>query len=317
TVFAGASISYDLVRQAEEVGWLSRQRSPRNPRSTISKSALARSRPLLVSEQACAPTDEDQPVPPLQSKESNGARSSHPPAGDSWISQRVPAGHSHSYVLAGANESLSVLCRLLRQRFQEPVDEVHEHPLSKAAGWVWAMEKTAPPRVVVFTPDAESAVEVATRLQGALWSEISADSAAGLWGLSVLLPSSEEPLVSRVDDGDKLTVRPPPPPRPHALSIWWIYTTRGAAGSRVVAASNGDVTTVLNLGIVGSDVDYLHREEEELPQLLGLGEQLGFVPSERHVAQVRPLSVNSSKEEVIGALEDIFSLYDGTDAFEQ
>lgn len=28
-----------------------------------------------------------------------------------------------------------------------------------------SQEKTAPPRVVVFTPDAESAVEVATRLQ--------------------------------------------------------------------------------------------------------------------------------------------------------
>ena len=45
-----------------------------------------------------------------------------------------------------------------------------------------------------------------TRVTGALWADISADSSAGLWGLSVLLPSAEEPLLSRVDDDDKLTV---------------------------------------------------------------------------------------------------------------
>ncbi|KAL1529773.1 hypothetical protein AB1Y20_000708 [Prymnesium parvum] len=288
TVIAGASISVDLVRNAEDEGWLKR--------------------PLLVSEQSCLPVERDEQLPP-PSEESPE---------NSWIAQRVPAGHSHAYVLANANESLSVLCRLLRERFNQTVDEA----------------TTAPPRVVIFTKSADSAIEVANRLQGAMWSEISADSDAGLWGLSVLLPSAEEPLVSRVDDSDKLTVLE------SSLRVMEMFrSNQTSVLVTTAAATRGldfpQVTTVLNLGIVGSDADYLHRagrvgrigqtkpgevvsilQEAELAQLLALGRRLGFSPSERSVSPVQQLNLNTSKEEAIDALEDIFSLYDGTDEFE-
>mmetsp|Transcript_13359 Transcript_13359/g.35542 ORF Transcript_13359/g.35542 Transcript_13359/m.35542 type:complete len:123 (+) Transcript_13359:1-369(+) len=96
------------------------------------------------------------------------------------------------------------------------------------------------------------------------------------------------------------------------------------------------VTTVLNLGIIGSAADYLHRAGRvgrigqarrgevlsilgaaELPQLLLLGEQLRFTPQQRTIAPVQPLRPESTKEEAVSALEDIFSLYDGSDEFEQ
>lgn len=146
--------------------------------------ATARRRPLLVSEQSCLPVERDEQLPP-PSEESAG-NSSPPPlpprarplatqacaasiSENSWIAQRVPAGHSHAYVLANANESLSVLCRLLRERFNQTVDEVRcewlrvnrnlpQHLSSPQA-------TTAPPRVVIFTKSADSAIEVANRLQ--------------------------------------------------------------------------------------------------------------------------------------------------------
>lgn len=58
-------------------------------------------------------------------------------------------------------------------------------------------------------------------------------------------------------------------------------------------------------------------QEADIPQLIALGQRLGFTPQECSVPPVMPLSMNSSKDELIGALEDIFSLYDGTNEFEQ
>ena len=80
------------------------------------------------------------------------------------------------------------------------------------------------------------------------------------------------------------------------------------------------VTTVYNLGIVGSAADYLHRagrvgrigqdrqgevlsilSETELPQLVELGDQLRFTPQPRSVAPAKQLAADSTKEEVCGA----------------
>ena len=62
-------------------------------------------------------------------------------------SQRVPAGASHEYVVAEPRDAVVTLCRLLRDRFESVNSE------------------TDPPRVVVFAPSADAAVELASRLQ--------------------------------------------------------------------------------------------------------------------------------------------------------
>jgi hypothetical protein len=85
-------------------------------------------------------------------------------------------------------ELLGTVCRLLRQVFTRPAGE------------------TSPPRVVVFAPSAEKAIDAAKRLQTALWADIEGDATAGLWGLSVLLPSAEKTLRARVSGDDTLLV---------------------------------------------------------------------------------------------------------------
>ena len=62
--------------------------------------------------------------------------------------------------------------------------------------------ETEPPRVVVFAQSANEAVQLAQRLQGALFGTISGDASTGLWGLSVLLPSAEALLVAADTNGD-------------------------------------------------------------------------------------------------------------------
>jgi superfamily II DNA/RNA helicase len=112
------------------------------------------------------------------------------------------------------------------------------------------------------------------------------------------------------------------------------------------------VTHVFNLGIVGSDADYVHRagrvgrigqrgsgavlsvlQPDEVPQLLALGGSLRFTPRRVTAPEPMPLadlaaragdgaafSGASGEEERMApeaaarALEDIFSLYDGAEA---
>ena len=92
-----------------------------------------------------------------------------------WRARRVPAGQRHEYMITERRDALATLCRLLRSIYGDALTP----------------SKPDPPRVVVFCDGPDAAVDVATRLQAALWSEISGDSVAGLWGLSVLLPSAE------------------------------------------------------------------------------------------------------------------------------
>ena len=60
--------------------------------------------------------------------------------------------------------------------------------------------ETEPPRVVVFAPSANAAVELASRLQGAIFGTVTGDGSAGLWGLSVLLPSAESRLQATLNN---------------------------------------------------------------------------------------------------------------------
>lgn len=114
------------------------------------------------------------------------------------------------------------------------------------------------------------------------------------------------------------------------------------------------MTHVFNLGIVGSDADYVHRagrvgrigqrrkgavlsvlQPDEVPQLLALGGSLRFTPRRVTAPDPTPLadlaarpgdgstfSGASGDEErmaadaVARALEDIYSLYDGAEAGE-
>ncbi len=230
-----------------------------------------------------------------------------------WAPQRVPAGSSHSYyVVDEASESLSVLCRLIRRTFA--VEDGAEDP----------------PRAVVFLPSADLAIKAASRLQSALWSDISGDSSAGLWGLSVLIPgSTDEPDLKSGGGGvETLTMlesslRVMEQFRSNQTSIL-VTTTDATRGLDFPA-----VTHVFNMGVVGSSADYVHRagrvgrvgqlrrgdvisivERSEVSQLLSLGSDLRFEPLEAELPEAASLSESMTKDEQVRALEDLFSLLD-------
>lgn len=89
------------------------------------------------------------------------------------------------------------------------------------------------------------------------------------------------------------------------------------------------VDTVLNLGIVGSPSDYVHRagrvgrvgqrsrgqvisvlQPSEVSELLDLGTALQFEPRERSMSQPMPLTTEMDQEDAVQALSDIYNLYD-------
>ena len=90
------------------------------------------------------------------------------------------------------------------------------------------------------------------------------------------------------------------------------------------------MTDVLNLGIVGSPADYVHRAGRvgrvgqlargsvvsvlcaaEEADLLNLGRELQFKPKERVApAPAEPLNEDMSQEEQVQALSDIYNLLD-------
>ncbi len=240
--------------------------------------------------------------------------------------QRVPAGARHEYIVAEPRQEIATLCRLLRDRFEAVNSE------------------TEPPRVIVFAPSAEEAVALASRLQGALFGTVTGDAAAGLWGLSVLLPSAESRLETTVDDDtQQLSVLE------SSLRVMEMFAcNRTSVLVTTAAATRGldfpQVTDVLNLGIVGSPADYVHRAGRvgrvgqtergsvvsvlcpaEVEDLLALGRTLHFLPRERPPPQPRPLAsvfrdagidgempaaAGEPNEQAVQALSDIFNLLD-------
>jgi len=101
--------------------------------------------------------------------------------------------------------AVATLCRILRERFESGA---HSLPLSLPSLPLIAPliatnavnSETEPPRVVVFAPSANAAVELASRLQGAIFGTVTGDGSAGLWGLSVLLPSAESRLQATLNN---------------------------------------------------------------------------------------------------------------------
>ena len=189
--------------------------------------------------------------------------------------------------------------------------------------------ETEPPRVVVFAPSANEAVQLAQRLQGALFGTISGDASTGLWGLSVLLPSAEALLETMTnDDDDTLSVLE------SSLRVMEMFAVnRTSVLVTTAAATRGldfpMVTDVLNLGIVGSPADYVHRAGRvgrvgqvargtvtsvlcaaEVPELLDLGKALHFSPVERKAPEAEVLTDELSLEDQVQALSDSYYLYD-------
>ena len=160
------------------------------------------------------------------------------------------------------------------------------------------------------------------------------DAAAGLWGLSVLLPSAEEPLLSNIKKGikgdDELTVLE------SSLRVMEMFQSNQTSILVTTAAATRGldfpmVTDVLNLGVVGSAADYQHRagrigrigqaargrvlsvlRPSEVPDLLALGEALRFEPRERALPPPAPLREDieneEGREEVKERLETLFYL---------
>ena len=160
------------------------------------------------------------------------------------------------------------------------------------------------------------------------------DASAGLWGLSVLLPSAEEPLLSKISDDDKLTVLE------SSLRVMEMFRANQTSVLVTTTASTRgldfpQVTDVYNLGIVGSAADYLHRagrvgrigqsargaivsilQPIEVPSLLTLGQTLRFEPKPRELQPAQRFTLEmaeADKEAAIAVLEDVFSLYDAED----
>lgn len=330
TILAGASLSPHLVQSAAQSGWV---RSP-----------------TLVSEYGWI--EAGLSLEAINNGGGDGGSSNGNNNGNAdalaalgglgagsaalWNSQRVPAGSAHEYIVCEPKEAVATLCRMLRERFER-----HEAETSAAAAAdggkdaatsgeeasAGRVSATPPPRVVVFAPSAETAVELADRLQGALFGTLSGDASAGLWGLSVLLPSAEARLDSREEEDGTLNVLE------SSLRVMEMFAcNRTSVLVTTAAATRGldfpQVTDVFNLGIVGSPADYVHRAGRvgrvgqiargavvsvlcpaEVNDLLELGRTLQFTPRQREPPRPsQPLSEDMSQEDQVQALSDIFNL---------
>jgi len=238
------------------------------------------------------------------------------PAAGRWQAQRVPAGHSHQYLVCDQDDWLKRLTVLLRGLFE-------------GVG-----EDEAPPRAIVYTTSADEAVIAASKLQGTLWSllidsEREGVREDGLWGLSVLLPSDEQEMAmgsGRVSENEKRTVLE------SSLRVMEMFrTNRTNVLVTTAGATRGldfpQVTHVFNLGLIGTAADYVHRAGRvgrigqnrqgsvlsllapaEVPKLLALGEELQFSPDEIVLPATAAISEEMGADALKQALEDVFWL---------
>lgn len=213
------------------------------------------------------------------------------------------------------------------ERGAEEAEEAEAAPIYEMEAQASDASESPPPRVVVFAPSAEAAVELADRLQGALFGTLSGDASAGLWGLSVLLPSAEARLDAREGEDGTLNVLE------SSLRVMEMFACdRTSVLVTTAAATRGldfpQVTDVFNLGIVGSPADYVHRAgrvgrvgqsergsvvsvlcPSEVSDLLELGRTLKFTPKQREPPRPsEPLSEKMTQEDQVQALSDIFNL---------
>ena len=104
------------------------------------------------------------------------------------------------------------------------------------------------------------------------------DTSAGLWGLSVLLPMSEEERVSTKPGPEEGKEEETLSILESSLRVMEMFrANQTSVLVTTVAATRGldfpGVTDVFNLGIVGSAADYLHRAGR-----LGRGQRVNHAP---------------------------------------
>jgi len=231
---------------------------------------------------------------------------------DVWASpQRVPSSIQHKYVVCDKeSRALGTLAKLVRNAIT-----------TSAANGQQA-------RIIVYAKDAPTAVRVASPLQNSLWTGLGGDIDAGLWGLSVLLPSAEDTCKFAADNTTLLTYE-------SSLRVMekFYYDQVSLLVTTPLATRGLDfpnVTHVLNLGIVGTAADYLHRAgrcgrigqniaqpgevisvlaQQEVPLLQALGHELDFVADSMLLPADALVTEASSSDDKVRLLEDTFQLF--------
>mmetsp|Transcript_16318 Transcript_16318/g.54648 ORF Transcript_16318/g.54648 Transcript_16318/m.54648 type:complete len:210 (+) Transcript_16318:129-758(+) len=184
------------------------------------------------------------------------------------------------------------------------------------------------PRIIIYARDVDSAIKIASPLQNALWTGLGSDVEAGLWGLSVLLPSEEDRVKMSEDNVTMLTYE-------SSLRVMeQFYFNQVSVLVTTPLATRGldfpNVTHVFNLGIVGTAADYLHRAgrvgrigqdasgtvtsilgQQEARLLQQLGDELKFEPEKLELGEATQMTEESSESDKVRFLEDIFQLLDG------
>uniref|UniRef100_A0A7S4JGV2 RNA helicase n=2 Tax=Guillardia theta TaxID=55529 RepID=A0A7S4JGV2_GUITH len=230
---------------------------------------------------------------------------------DLSLRQTVPSSLVHNFVECEEWQSLSVLVKLMRQEILS---------YERAGG--------KQPRIIIYARDVDSAIKIASPLQNALWTGLGSDVEAGLWGLSVLLPSEEDRVKMSEDNVTMLTYE-------SSLRVMeQFYFNQVSVLVTTPLATRGldfpNVTHVFNLGIVGTAADYLHRAgrvgrigqdasgtvtsilgQQEARLLQQLGDELKFEPEKLELGEATQMTEESSESDKVRFLEDIFQLLDG------
>lgn len=234
-------------------------------------------------------------------------------------SQRIPANIQHRYLVCDTPSlALGALAKLLRG----------EIAASQRRG-------ESQPRMIVYAVDAAEALRVSSPLQNSLWTGLGGDIDAGLWGLSVLLPSAEDGCRLSPDNITLLTYE-------SSLRVMEkFYFDQVSLLVTTPLATRGldfpNITHVFNLGIVGTAADYMHRagrcgrigqqvdrggvcisilRSDEVAMLKALGEELGFEVSEMELTPEEAVTDDSPQEDKIRMLEDTLQLFSQEDRIE-
>lgn len=186
TILAGASIGSEHVQMAITEGWV------KEP-VIVTPTEITRTNSSPQGDSVegdAAKDDKDGSANEGSDGHTHGAAASSLRAACE-LSQRVPSGSAHEYIVCDGNDAaIGTCCRLLRRVFTRreeassaDKDTTLQPPSDSAAMQesqlvLDAADVNDPPRVVVFTPSAEAAVSVATKLQAALWADVEGERLA-------------------------------------------------------------------------------------------------------------------------------------------
>jgi superfamily II DNA/RNA helicase len=231
--------------------------------------------------------------------------------------QIVPPALTHQFLQCEPTRALGLLARLLRSEVER-----------------FRAEGGDEPRIIIYAEDSETAVRIATPLQNSIWTGLGGQVDAGLWGMSVLLPSAED-AQSFVDEDGNVTSSMLAYESSLRVMEMFTFNQINVLVTTPLATRGLDfpsVTHVFNLGLVGSAADYLHRagrvgrlgqaeagkiisllDEAGVQGLQRLGSQLQFTPeaiSEADLLDSFLATEASDADSKVRYLEDVFQLYD-------